>query len=384
MYSKHLIPLIESKRPHKILSIDGGGIRGVIAIEILDKIERTLRMLSRNPQLLLGEYFDFIGGTSTGSIIASALSLGFSVAAIRSLYEENGERMFSRAKWPVRFFFNKYQDQVLRDLLRRQFGEHTLMGSEQLMTLLLVVLRNATTDSPWPITNNPKAKYNDPASPDSNLLLPLWKVVRASTAAPTYFAPEQLMLGDRRFVFVDGGLTPYNNPAFLMFLTATLPEYRIQWAPGQEELLVVSVGTGLHPNSAPDLAPRKMNRLYSIVKTPAALMFGSLIEQDMLCRVFGKCLVGDIIDSEIGDMIGSQGPLSSKLFTYCRYNVELVEQRLASIGCEDLAHLPLHKMDAVRLMPPMQRVGRAIAECQVKKEHFDCFLPSTKENGSNA
>lgn len=375
MYSEHLIPLVESKRPHKILSIDGGGVRGVIAIEILDKIESTLRVLSGDPKLVLGKYFDFIGGTSTGSIIASALSLGFTVDEIRALYEENGQRMFSPAKWPVRFFFNKYQHQVLQQLLMQKFGEHTLMGSEELKTLLLVVLRNATTDSPWPITNNPKAKYNAPNLPESNLLLPLWNVVRASTAAPAFFAPEQLTLGNQRFVFVDGGLTPYNNPAFIMFLMATLPEYRIGWGIGEKEMLLVSVGTGLHPNSAPDLTPTKMNLFYTVTKTPAALMFAALNEQDMLCRVFGKCLVGDVIDSEIGDMIGSQGILQNKLFTYCRYNVELVKERLASIGCEDLARLPLYKMDAVQLMPHMKRVGKAISEYQVKDEHFHDFHP---------
>jgi Patatin-like phospholipase len=384
MYSEHLIPLVESRRPHKILSIDGGGVRGVIAIEILDRIESMLRKLSGDPKLVLGRYFDFIGGTSTGSIIASALSLGFAVDEIRALYEENGQRMFSPAKWPVRFFFNKYQHQILQQLLMQKFGEKTLLGSEELKTLLLVVLRNATTDSPWPVTNNPKAKYNDPKLSNSNLQLPLWSVVRASTAAPTFFAPEQLTLGKQQFVFVDGGLTPYNNPAFIMFLTATMPEYRIGWETGEKEMLLVSVGTGLHPNSAPDLTPTKMNLFYTVTKTPAALMFAALNEQDMLCRVFGNCLSGDAIDSEIGDMIGSQGILPSKLFTYCRYNVELVENRLASIGCEDLAGLPLYKMDAVQLMPHMQRVGKAIAEYQVRQAHFHDFLPQTESSAKTA
>lgn len=66
-----------------------------------------------------------------------------------------------------------------------------------------------------------------------------------------------------------------------------------------------------------------------------------------------------VIDSEIGDMIGSKGLLSNKIFTYCQYNVELVERRLASTGCENLARLPLYKMDAVQLMPQMQQVGNS-------------------------
>ena len=77
----------------------------------------------------------------------------------------------------------------------------------------MIVLRKATTDSPWPLTNNPPAKYNDATRPGCNLKLPLWQLVRGSTAAPTYFPPEVIHI-DRDFIFVDGGVTMYNNPAF--------------------------------------------------------------------------------------------------------------------------------------------------------------------------
>ena len=76
-------------------------------------------------------------------------------------------------------------------------GAETKLGSDQLQTLLMIVLRNATTDSPWPVSNNPYAKYNDPTRPDCNLELPLWQLVRASTAAPTYFPPEVVRIGRR-------------------------------------------------------------------------------------------------------------------------------------------------------------------------------------------
>lgn len=375
-YAEHLIPLVQSSRPHKLLSIDGGGIRGVIAIEILAKIEADLRRLSNNPTLLLADYFDFIGGTSTGSIIAAALSLGKSVSEVRDLYNKNGKKMFSRTRSPVQFFFNKYQHKQLQQLLAEEFGANTTLGSDRLKTLFLAVLRNATTDSPWPLTNNPLAKYNVPG-PGSNLLFPLWSVIRASTAAPTFFGPESIVINDPKkpMLFVDGGLTPYNNPSFIMFLTATMPEYRIGWQATEKDMLVVSVGTGLHPNSAPDLCPSKMHILHTAKTTPTALMFAALNEQDMLCRVFGKCLVGDVLDSEIGDLLANNGPLENKLFTYCRYNAELTKGKLEEIGFGTHANLPLHKMDAVSLIAPMQEIGHAIAEHRVRDEHFRDFLP---------
>ena len=92
---------------------------------------------------------------------------------------------------------------------------------DDLECLLLAVTRNRTTDSPWPISSNPQAKYNDTSRPDCNLNIPLWQIVRASTAAPVFFPPEVIQWDpkdeNKAFVFVDGGLTPFNNPAFLLY-----------------------------------------------------------------------------------------------------------------------------------------------------------------------
>ena len=62
-------------------------------------------------------------------------------------------------------------------------------------------------------------------------------------------------------------------------------------------------------------------------------MFAALNEQDFLCRVFGKCLAGDPLDREVGDMIGKRGPVWPKLFTYLRYNAELTRAGLEGLVC---------------------------------------------------
>jgi patatin-like phospholipase/acyl hydrolase len=120
---------------------------------------------------------------------------------------------------------SRFQDEPLAKMLQQVFGADTTLGSEKIKTLLLLVMRNATTDSPWPISNNPYAKYNERDRQDCNLALPLWQLVRGSTAAPTYFPPEVIVLGPREFIFVDGGVTMYNNPAFQMFLMATVDRF---------------------------------------------------------------------------------------------------------------------------------------------------------------
>ena len=137
------------------------------------------------------------------------------------------------------------------------------------------VLRNATTDSPWPISNNPYGKYNERERPDSNLNFPLWQLVRASTAAPTYFPPEVIKNGRYSWVFVDGGMTMYNNPAFQLFLMGTLDAYRLSWPIGEDKILLVSIGTGSSAEANANLAPHQMNLLYNASSIPSALMYAA-------------------------------------------------------------------------------------------------------------
>src|SRR5271169_4796224 len=242
---------IERAGPKKLLAIDGGGIRGVLALEVLQRIEDLLKSKSGRAEFRLADYFDYIAGTSTGGIIAAGLSIGMSVKEILEFYQQAGAQMFVKASLMHRLRY-KFEDEPLAKKLKEVFDINTALGSEKLQTLLLLVMRNATTDSPWPISNNPYAKYNDSARPDCNLKLPLWQLVRASTAAPTYFPPEVIVLpsaapaGEREFVFVDGGVTMYNNPAFQMFLMATLDRYwsakpEARWQAGANKMLIVSV-----------------------------------------------------------------------------------------------------------------------------------------------
>jgi patatin-like phospholipase/acyl hydrolase len=223
-----LIERIEREGPKKLLAIDGGGIRGVLALEVLQRIEDLLKAKSRRADLRLADYFDYAAGTSTGGIIAAGLAIGMSVSQILVFYQEAGAQMFVKANLLRRLRY-KFEDEPLAAKLREVFAADTMLGSEKLQTLLLLVMRNATTDSPWPISNNPYAKYNEKTRPGCNLDLPLWQLIRASTAAPTYFPPEVIVLNqgaadERQFVFVDGGVTMYNNPAFQMFLMASLDD----------------------------------------------------------------------------------------------------------------------------------------------------------------
>lgn len=378
--NEKLIARMQSPGPKKILALDGGGIRGMMTVEVLAEIESLLRQeLRRGEDFVLADYFDFVAGTSTGAIIAACISLGMKVSDIRDFYISSGEEMFDKAS-VLKCFRYKYEDERLAGKLQEVFGKDTTLGSDRLKTVLMMVMRNCTTDSPWPISNNPFAKYNqsvrEDGSPreDCNLNIPLWQLVRASTAAPVYFPPEVITMGTHEFIFVDGGITTYNNPAFQAFIMATVEPYKMNWPVGDNQLLVVSIGTGTSPQANADLNPNEMNLLYNAGSIPSALMFAALNEQDMLCRVFGKCLAGDELDREVGDLIGAKGPVGgNKLFTYMRYNAELTEKGLKALAITDIKPDDVQKLDSVAHIKELQRVGRAVA-AKIRTEHFAAFV----------
>ena len=155
---------LESGGKKKLLALDGGGIRGALTIEVLAEIEGMLREEYGDASLVLADYFDFVGGTSTGAILAASISYGMSMDQLRTFYQESGPVMFDKASLLRRFRY-KYEDEALAEKLQSTFGAYTTLGSDALRTMLLMVMRNATTDSPWPVSNNPVWSRNSCGRP---------------------------------------------------------------------------------------------------------------------------------------------------------------------------------------------------------------------------
>jgi len=303
----------ETVKPRKMLAIDGGGIRGLISLGILKRLEEWLAPVSGASNFRLCDFFDYIAGTSTGAIIAAGLARGMSVQQLITFYENSGRDMFEKSRLDKRLV-SFYAADPLRVQLRKVFNTNEDgtydqnapdkdLSPESLRCLLLVVTRNVTTDSPWPVSSNPDARYNDPSRRDCNLRIPLWQLVRASTAAPIYFPPEILKWDPsdpfKTFTFVDGGMTPYNNPAFLLFRMATHPMYRLDWKTGEKDLLLISVGTGVANDP---IFKSNINIASNLAGIPGTLMHGIQIDQDINCRVAGRCTYGDLINRALRDL----------------------------------------------------------------------------------
>ncbi len=373
----------ENKRPRKILALDGGGIRGVITLEILAEMESQLKQkLNKGDEFRLGDYFDYIGGTSTGAIIAAGLSIGMSVQELLDFYLTKGKDMFDKTSILKRWK-SLYESGPLLKMLQDTFGADTdlVVSKGKYKSLLLVVTMNRTTDSPWPISNNPLAKYNDLARPDCNAKIKLFQLVRASTAAPVYFPAETLQWDpanpEKTFVFVDGGVTPYNNPAFLMYRMATQPAYNLNWEIGEDKLLIVSVGTGSATS-----AGTYDNLLEAAKGLPNNLMYTMQVDQDINCRTVGRCCYGAAIDRELKFMIPMDGsgnmlPLSQdtkRHFLYARYNADLSREALDELGLQHINADHVREMDSVKYIDQLSTVGKAVGKEQVKMEHFGGFV----------
>ena len=363
----------------RILSLDGGGLRGTFSLAVLERLEALLRARAGQPGLVLADHFDLIAGTSTGAIIATLLSWGESVASIRRLYEEQAGLMFHRNNVFTGTIYNRYSAQGLAGFLRgflverpEDGGGEALFGTGRLRTRLLVVVRNATTGSAWPLCNHPGGRYNDPALADNNLRIPLWQLVRASAAAPTFFQPQEIALGEGHSRFIDGGITPYNNPAHIAYLFATLADYRMGWETGEDRLHLVSVGTGQTRTVYHADEIYSLHKLNVAVRTIRALLQGASVQQDLLCRVDGRCLFGAAVDSEVGDLIGpaarDQAPGGErKRFTYVRYNTDFADARFAPVMAAHDGDVP---MDDVNLVPLLHAHGEEYAAAHVREEHL--------------
>jgi len=371
----------DADRPRKrLLALDGGGILGLISLGVLREIEAQWRAAAGgDPAFRLRDAFDYIAGTSTGAIIAAGLAIGKSVDQLIDFYVASGEAMFDRASLLRRWRY-LYEADRLREKLRGEFGDGSILDLQAAGVLsterhLLVVARNLETDSAWPISTNPAAKYNDPARANCNRLLPLWQLVRASTAAPTFFAPERLDLGGgQSFYFEDGGVTAYNNPAPLLYRMATDPAYRCGWPAGEDRMMLVSIGTGSAFRTIEDPDPRGEGLLSTARTIPSELMRAMAVENDAACRAIGRCVHGAPIDREYGDCIHAADPARPKSFLYARYDIDVSAAGLAAAGLGDIRADAL-AMDNAAAIPDLLRVGAVAGRAVDMAGQFPGFEP---------
>ena len=377
-----LLERLDAKAPKKILSLDGGGIRGALTLGYLKKIEDILKAKHpENKNFRMSDYFDLIGGTSTGAIIASLLSLGKKVDEITALYMELGNKIFGEKRnwWnPLETFKwlkANYDYKGIAEGLKNALGDDTTLGSDKIKTGLCIVAKRADTNSIWPVTNHPEGKYFDAATSKNKDLL-LWKVVRASTAAPTYFAPQLMdVKNDQPAAFIDGGLSMANNPALTLLMVATLKGFPFHWPMGAENILLVSVGTGYleFKRQVGDIDEATM--LTWAGSVPDMLMQDASWQNRILLQWLSKSPTAEVMDREIGDMnedlIGGV-----PLLSYLRYNFAITKDNLNALGLprefNDHDVISIADMAKAKNKELLYEIGQR-ASSVIKPEHFGNF-----------
>ena len=380
-----------ARGPKRILALDGGGVRGILTLGFLQRIEALLRRRhGDDPAFRLCHYFDLIAGTSTGSIIAALLARGESVAEVIDLYQQLATSVFASRWWRRGLLLPRYDKRALEQFLRHRLSSDCRLGdAEQLLTGLLVVTKRIDSGSPWPLGNNPRGRYFSARAGSQSIAnadYPLWKVVRASTAAPTFFAPEWIEIAHRagakpmRGNFVDGGVSPHNNPALQAYLYATLKGYGLTWGTGADQLLIVSVGTGRTEASRQPSAISVLSgvtALKSLMDDCSALV-------EALMQGMGQCQQPRRIDAELGTLSPNE-LVNEPRFRYVRYDVKLYRDPEPRDGINDDGVLTavlaatehpervlkgMSRMDEPANREQLLDLGRRAGEAKVRPEDF--------------
>jgi len=378
-----LLSRLRFRGPKRILSLDGGGIRGCATLGYLEHIEEIIRE-RMSPEATLADYFDLIGGTSTGAIIATLLALGHSVAEVRQRYLELGPNVFSRRTlwarlpWLGPKLFTAWSVKPLEQHAKRLFSEKTTLGSPSMHTGLCIVTMRADTVSVWPYFNHPGSQYYK-----DNADIPLWKLIRATSAAPTYFRPIKLDVGEPGKpdygIFIDGGVSIANNPALLLFELATLKGFRLEWATGADKLLLVSVGTGRFPQRLREKDLLGSQNVFWAHTVPEILMHDASEHNERMLQYLSESPTARRIDWETGDLkgdlLGGQAQLS-----YVRYNVEFEQEELraASIETTEKELRSLRDMSAGANARRLYEIGKACAKQHCRRDHFPAGFDPTQ------
>ncbi|XP_022594073.1 85/88 kDa calcium-independent phospholipase A2 isoform X1 [Seriola dumerili] len=230
-------PKMEKKRMDRLLCLDGGGIKGLVLIQMLIALEKEAGRPTR-------ELFDWVAGTSTGGILALAIIHGKSMEYLRCLYFRMKEQVFKGSR--------PYESAPLEDFLKKEFGENTKMSDVQYPRVMVTsVLADRHPGELHIFRNyNPPSVHREPPYATTATFKPLtipqeqlvWRAARSSGAAPTYFRP----MGR----FLDGGLLA-NNPTLDAMSEIHQYNKALKAEGHREEIkklgIVVSLGTGKPP-----------------------------------------------------------------------------------------------------------------------------------------
>lgn len=359
--------------PRRILALSGGGLRGIVEVAFLEAIEAEYRRRHGPGQIC--DWFDLIGGTSTGALIATALALGKPLSDIRDFYLIRAKDFFADRRWWKYGLAPVFDCAGLERELRHDVGGLRL-GDPAFRTRLAIVTKRLDTGAPWIVSNIPTSPYfND--GPDGqwigNRHFEVARLLRAASAAPTLFSHQELEIvqGQPPGVFVDGGLSVYNDPSLALLRLARLRAFGLNWPLGPENLFILSLGTGRLRARVPLHRVRNTSAFMHAVRSLLGVSAdGDQVSLTMM-EWMGTSPSPSQIDSEIGTLAGEH-LAGDPLFTFLRLDLSLETDDLRALG-HDPARISLNSLRAIdrpEAIAPLYDLTRAHIKRHVDLENW--------------
>jgi hypothetical protein len=187
-------------------------------------------------------------------------------------------------------------------------------------------------------------------------------------------------------LFIDGGVTPHNNPSLVLFLMTILKPFNICWEMGPDNLSIVSIGTGSHRDR---LVPEELGMARTTklaIRALTSLMNDAQTFVLQQMQFLGQCPQPWWINSEVGTLAGDSPP-QGKLFRFLRYDVRLelpwIQNELGPQVNDALGRtlteadvIRMRSMDDPSIIPDIYKIAKIAAEIQVKPEHWLGNLPA--------
>lgn len=397
--TKKLKDFFADGRKRRILALDGGGVRGMFTIGVLQVLEEQLRKRYGDQKYTLSRYFDLISGTSTGSIIATGLALGMTTAEISAYYKDLCPQIFKNpANLALAALLSaKHSSGPLTKALGKAFGAHTL-ASPDLKTGLAINCMRLDRGSAWVLCNNPAWMYyedcggGEGSAASANKRYRLRDLVQASAAAPFYFRGIQLTVatdetGKKSLedgFFVDGGVSGNNNPALEMLMVIRDPAYGFNWKLGEDDLYVLNVGTG-SLRGAVTAQQMKGKAPWEQAKDALSHMISAVSQKDVaVLQAMSRSDKRWIINAEKGAQPSAPYLRDTPAFDYQRVDVRLdlnaptdgrleehavtyLKRPLTALEAKGLSEIDNPRVDNLMLL---HELGREVGE-----KHFSAHHP---------
>jgi TIR domain-containing protein/patatin-like phospholipase len=361
----------------RILSIDGAGPRALLSLEYLKTIERLLGDRSNDPSaFVLSDYFDLIGGTSVGGLIAASLALGMRVDEIETILSGALLTWYSDQGLPPPVFSSRDVNGSITQVVASIAGDRKL-DSNDLRTGFAACTKRLDTGTTWIITNNPLARYwKSSESNVGNQDLLLREVLRGCIASPGRLeaCSVQLHGSFQPSIFVDGIMGGLADPSYHLLMTATLPPFGLNWQTGVDKLLLISIGSGWSRSSG---NPGSTDRILQ------GMIHDTMSKNVMTMQTLGSSEKGWAINSELGDMRDCL-MTNAPLFLYKKYDVILDRLHLGRDLGVDLSQ---SELDALRSNDKTSisaqrlgaKIGKIAAAHSVHDENFPILFDTRFE-----